>query len=380
MPQIFVFTAGNPEARQHLVDSIENPVDEEKVFRSFASADRDELERIREVGNGFYNGFYAWGAVPGEGNQRNWDYMNPGDCVLCVYGNTYHYAARALDKYDNRRLAEMIWSTNDEGKTWQYMCFLSKPVDVGGHVAEAADYLNRAYLGFTRISPEKVDAILDDFGSVDVFIHQVLGGPESGVGTAHGFDEVTERDMGDLEDAEDLEKAEVDREMETIRDKLAHDAKLTEGLDRQTTQTSARPRSAAFEIGIKKLYGFRCAICGSGLRTPNGNPEVQSAHIYPKRLDGSDDVRNGICLCRMHHWAMDAGWLSIADDYTVLVRDDLPNRDDYEFIREYKGERLHLPSVAESTLDRMYLREHRRLVGFKLHHSGGIGLCRYSFP
>ena len=198
-----------------------------------------------------YNGFYAWGAVPGEGNQRNWDYMNPGDCVLCVYGNTYHYAARVLDKYDNRRLAERIWSTNDEGKTWQYMYFLSKPVDVGGHVAEAADYLNRAYLGFTRISPEKVDAILDDFGSVDVFIHQVLGGPESGVGTAHGFDEVTERDMGDLEDAEDLEKAEVDREMETIRDKLAHDAKLTEGFDRQTTQTSARPRSAAFEIGVK---------------------------------------------------------------------------------------------------------------------------------
>jgi len=62
---------------------------------------------------------------------------------------------------------------------------------------------------------------------------------------------------------------------------------------------------------------------------------------------------------------MDAGWLSIADDYTVLVRDDLPNRDDYEFIRKYKGERLHLPSVAESTPDRMYLREHRRLVGFK---------------
>ena len=24
MPQIFVFTAGNPEARQHIVDSVEN--------------------------------------------------------------------------------------------------------------------------------------------------------------------------------------------------------------------------------------------------------------------------------------------------------------------------------------------------------------------
>jgi len=31
MPQIFTFTAGNPEARQHLVDSIENQIDEQKV-------------------------------------------------------------------------------------------------------------------------------------------------------------------------------------------------------------------------------------------------------------------------------------------------------------------------------------------------------------
>ena len=41
MSQIFVFTAGNPDARQHLVDSIENPIDEETVFGSFASAQRE---------------------------------------------------------------------------------------------------------------------------------------------------------------------------------------------------------------------------------------------------------------------------------------------------------------------------------------------------
>jgi hypothetical protein len=35
MPQIFVFTAGNPEARQHLVDSIQNPVDDAVVFGNF---------------------------------------------------------------------------------------------------------------------------------------------------------------------------------------------------------------------------------------------------------------------------------------------------------------------------------------------------------
>ena len=59
MPQIFVFTAGNSEARQHLVDSIENPVDEEKVFDSFDAAHHEELRRIKEEAGDFY----TWGAV-----------------------------------------------------------------------------------------------------------------------------------------------------------------------------------------------------------------------------------------------------------------------------------------------------------------------------
>ena len=62
---------------------------------------------------------------------------------------------------------------------------------------------------------------------------------------------------------------------------------------------------------------------------------------------------------------MDAGWISIADDYTVLVREDLPDHDDYRFITEYEGEKIRLPSVAESAPNAIYLREHRSLMGFE---------------
>jgi hypothetical protein len=75
MTQIFVFTAGNFEARQHLVDSIENPIEEKTVFGTFASAHREELERIKQEGNGFY----AWGAVPGLRNIPTWHTMERGD-------------------------------------------------------------------------------------------------------------------------------------------------------------------------------------------------------------------------------------------------------------------------------------------------------------
>jgi putative restriction endonuclease len=362
MPQIFVFAIGKRDehAQRNLTNSIENSIDEQMVFGSFPSAQRDELERIREEGNGFY----AWGAVPGERNIPTWHAMRPGDYVLCASDNVYHYAARVIAKYNRPQFAKRLWGTKDGGETWQYMYFLTEPDEVSGHVFETAGYLRRGYFGFTKIADANVGQILGDFGSIDNFIHQMLNGPESGVGTKRGLAPATEQDLDKLENAEVLNKTDVDREMATIRDRLTQSPKLQEGLERQTTRTTAMPRSAAFEIGVKRLYGYRCAICGSGLRTPNGKPEVQSAHIYPKRLDGSDDVRNGICLCRGHHWAMDAGWISIADNYTILVREDLPDHDDYRFIGEYEGENIRLPSAAASVPDAIYLRAHRKLSGF----------------
>jgi hypothetical protein len=104
MPQIFVFTAGNPEARQHLVDSIENPVDDATVFGNFDESHHEELERIKDQGNGFY----AWGAVWGIRSLPTWEQMEHGDFVLCVYDAAYRYVARLLAKYDNPECAEAV--------------------------------------------------------------------------------------------------------------------------------------------------------------------------------------------------------------------------------------------------------------------------------
>jgi putative restriction endonuclease len=361
MTQVFVFVSGNPDAQRHLADTIENPIDDEMVFDGFPSTYRKDLEGIREEGNGFY----AWGAVPGDMNTLRWNQMKQGDYVLSSYDNAYHHAARVLAKYDNRRFAERVWGRDNEGRTWRYMYFLTEPVAIDRRVPEVADYLNAGYRGFTRIRPDKVDAIVCEFGSVDEFIHQVLRGPRGGTGATRVFAPVTQRDIEELDDGEGLDRTEVDRQSTTIKKRLSEPPRLKEGLDPQVRQTKGRARCAAFAIDVKKLYGYRCAICGSELRTPKGNPEVQGAHIYPKGRDGSDDLRNGLCLCRRHHWAMDAGWISVDDNYTILVREDLPDHDDYRFIGEYEGEKIHLPSVAEAAPDAMYLQEHRRLMGFE---------------
>ncbi len=44
MPKIFVFTAGDRSARQHLADSIESPITDETVLANFAEVHHGELE------------------------------------------------------------------------------------------------------------------------------------------------------------------------------------------------------------------------------------------------------------------------------------------------------------------------------------------------
>jgi putative restriction endonuclease len=64
-------------------------------------------------------------------------------------------------------------------------------------------------------------------------------------------------------------------------------------------------RSRAFRTAVTAAYGNCCAMCGGGARSPIGASEVEAAHVIPRAQKGSDDVRNGIALCRLHHWAFD---------------------------------------------------------------------------
>ena len=232
MTQIFVFSAGNPDAQRHLADSIENPVDdEEMVFDSVPPTYREELAENSRGGQRLL----CMGRGAGTDEHAQMGSHEAGDYVLCVYDNTYHHAARVLAKYDNRRFAEEVWGTTDEGRTWRYMYFLTEPVEVDRRVPEVKDYLNAAYRGFTKIHPDKVDTILNEFGSIDEFIHEVLGGPRGGTGATRVFTPVTQRDIEELDNADALDRTEVDRESTTIRKRLAQPPQLKEGQDPQTT-------------------------------------------------------------------------------------------------------------------------------------------------
>jgi len=170
MADIFIFTAGEPAARSHLDDSIKNPVSPDKIFNNFEQVHHSQLQTIQKEGEGFF----AWGAVPGPQNKPRWEAMNMGDHVLCVYDNSYRYIARVIGKFNNQRAAEAIWGNDPNGKTWQYMYFLTKPIAISIPVSDLSQYLNNGYRGFAKISEQRLQNIVNQFQSLDNFIKQKI--------------------------------------------------------------------------------------------------------------------------------------------------------------------------------------------------------------
>ena len=68
-------------------------------------------------------------------------------------------------------------------------------------------------------------------------------------------------------------------------------------------------RDAAFRSAIQRLYDHTCAFCGFRVITPTGATALEAAHVVPFAVSRNDDPRNGLGLCRIHHWAFDEGLL-----------------------------------------------------------------------
>lgn len=67
------------------------------------------------------------------------------------------------------------------------------------------------------------------------------------------------------------------------------------------------PASARFKQSIRTAYRGTCLFCGAHYpATPyNSTPGVDAAYILPWSDNELDEVFNGLCLCKTHHWAFD---------------------------------------------------------------------------
>lgn len=112
--------------------------------------------------------------------------------------------------------------------------------------------------------------------------------------------------------------------------------------DRASYIAAIPKRDEAFKQVLLTEYDYACAVCEMMFVVDNLH-EAQAAHIVPKRLNGTDDPRNGLSLCRSHHWAFDAGLFAITPDYRILLS---------PLVRRAKSNKFELLSLAEKTIHR----------------------------
>src|SRR5215472_9109627 len=178
MPQtqerLFVVTASNPDAKRHIEQTIAHSIDPSICAAHFPANVLDEVKRKSADEQ-----FYAWGARPGEGNQRNWNALQPGDRVLVYQDGVYTYRTEVIAKHRNSSFAEAVWGKHPDGDTWEYMYFLQPPVPIQCPAQSLADFLPAGFRGFTPIAADRVQNIVGKYGSIDKFIEQRMMGSET---------------------------------------------------------------------------------------------------------------------------------------------------------------------------------------------------------
>jgi len=159
----------------------------------------------------------------------------------------------------------------------------------------------------------------------------------------------------------DLPKA----EKEIFEELSDNDLILTEDETPKKYKSCVAARSNKFSTAVKEVYLYTCAVCEKSRFTADGKvPEVEAAHIYPRKLNGRNNIKNGISLCTLHHWAFDGGLFVIDDNFLIKVNPKILNDKNYEEISKFQNKKIALPKDQKFYPASIYLKEHRVLHKF----------------
>jgi len=106
-------------------------------------------------------------------------------------------------------------------------------------------------------------------------------------------------------------------------------------------------RSAAFRNRVLQAYRHQCCVCAGSLVDLSGIFETEAAHIVPKKSAGSDDARNGLALCRKHHWSFDRGLFGVDGERCVIVPDAVLAIPQNASLAAFHGREINRPTRPE---------------------------------
>ncbi|KXK14503.1 MAG: HNH nuclease [Chloroflexi bacterium OLB14] len=116
-----------------------------------------------------------------------------------------------------------------------------------------------------------------------------------------------------------IQKHEINKQEKIITKVIQDSFQPFDSSEKILTLRQSVARDRAFRTIVVSQYDYFCAVCNLKLSNTSGSYLAEAAHIIPKSNQGSDDPRNGICLCRNCHWAFDEGIISVKSESRTIL-------------------------------------------------------------
>jgi putative restriction endonuclease len=150
---------------------------------------------------------------------------------------------------------------------------------------------------------------------------------------------------------------------EAYHEDLLRDLGL-EGIMNETIiqEVQKQRRGRLFVEEVLDSYERQCAICGQSIRLGDALIGIDACHVKPIQHFGDDHVTNGIALCKIHHWALDRGAISISEERSLLISPKLNGSRINENFHEFADKSIFAPRNSALLLNEENVSYHRRYV------------------
>jgi putative restriction endonuclease len=150
---------------------------------------------------------------------------------------------------------------------------------------------------------------------------------------------------------------------EAYHEDLLRDLGLDGFLSETITQEIQKQRRGRFFVEeVLDSYERQCAICNQSIRLGDALIGIDACHVKPIQHFGDDHITNGIALCKIHHWALDRGAISISENRDLMISPKLNGTRIVEYFHEFANKQIFLPRNSSFHLNEENVSYHRKYV------------------
>ena len=127
-------------------------------------------------------------------------------------------------------------------------------------------------------------------------------------------------------------------------DSLHQDILEAVGLEIADPRAGGGRRDPDFRRIVLTAYEYQCAVCGLQLLLSGSPIALEAAHIQWHQAKGPSTINNGLCLCCLHHKVFDLGAITITQELTVIVSDQVAGLSGFqEHLMSHHKRKLKVP-------------------------------------